>query len=152
LVMDKEKELKDNLKARFISTAHILWGKDIDELTKNEVYQTMAATTRQYISENWIKTNKYYMEHQDKQIYYFSVEFLLGRLLNSNIINLNMKQIFEDVLKELNFDIEDVYSEEPDAGLGNGGLGRLAACFIDSMAALGLPGHGCSLRYQYGLF
>ena len=150
--MDKERELKDNLKARFISTAHILWGKDIDELTKNEVYQTLAATTRQYISENWIKTNKYYMEHQDKQIYYFSIEFLLGRLLNSNIINLNMKQVFEDVLKELNFDIKDVYSEEPDAGLGNGGLGRLAACFIDSMAALGLPGHGCSIRYQYGLF
>ncbi len=153
--MAKGKELeftKENLKARFVQTAHILWGRDLNEITSEEVYETIAQTVKQYITENWIKTNKSYMEHEVKQVYYFSVEFLLGRLLNTNLINLGLKEILQDVLKDLGLDMEKYFEEEPDAGLGNGGLGRLAACFIDSMAALGLPGHGCSIRYQYGLF
>ncbi len=153
LAKDKELELmKESLKTRFVTMAHILWGREINELTSHEVYATIAATLKQYITENWIKTNKAYMERQEKQIYYFSIEFLLGRLLNTNMINLGIRDVFKDVLKDLKIDIEEFFSEEPDAGLGNGGLGRLAACFIDSMAALGLPGHGCSIRYQYGLF
>ncbi len=153
--MAKEKEIelmKQNLKVRFVSTAHIMWGRDIPELTSHEIYETIAATVKQYIAENWIKTNRAYMEHEEKQVYYFSIEFLLGRLLNTNLINLGLKEIFRDVLKDIDIDIDNFFSEEPDAGLGNGGLGRLAACFIDSMAALGLAGHGCSLRYKYGLF
>jgi starch phosphorylase len=92
------------------------------------------------------------MERGEKQIYYFSIEFLLGRLLKSNLMNLGIQDAVKDVLAGLKIDLSETYEEEPDAGLGNGGLGRLAACFIDSMAAHRLPGHGCSIRYQYGLF
>ena len=150
---DKEYEkLKETLKQRFLMSAHVMWGRDINELTPNEIYQTVAATAKQYISSKWIKTNKAYMEQQEKQVYYFSIEFLMGRLLKSNLINLGIKEAVEDALGELNIDLEKTFEEEPDAGLGNGGLGRLAACFIDSMAAHRLPGHGTSIRYQYGLF
>jgi len=150
---DREYEaLKESLRLRFVNTAHVMWGREIHELTKNEVYQTVAATAKQFITENWIKTNSAYMQRQEKQIYYFSIEFLLGRLLKSNLINLGIEDAVEDVLDGLGINLSDTYEEEPDAGLGNGGLGRLAACFIDSMAAHRLPGHGCSIRYQYGLF
>ncbi|SHK57196.1 starch phosphorylase [Selenomonas ruminantium] len=146
------KKLKEKLKTRFVNAAHIMWGRDLDELTENEIFQTVAATAKQYISENWIKTNKAYMEREEKQIYYFSIEFLMGRLLKSNLINLGLEEAIREVLGDFKLDLDKVYEEEPDAGLGNGGLGRLAACFIDSMAAHHLPGHGCSIRYQYGLF
>ena len=150
---DREYEaLKESLRRRFINAAHVMWGREINELTKNEVYQTVAATAKQFITENWIKTNSAYMERGEKQIYYFSIEFLLGRLLKSNLMNLGIQDAVKDVLAGLKIDLSETYEEEPDAGLGNGGLGRLAACFIDSMAAHRLPGHGCSIRYQYGLF
>ena len=142
----------EELKRRFVMTAHVIYGRDIDELTPHEIYMTIAATTRELLSENWIKTNKAYQEKNAKQVYYFSIEFLLGRLLNTNLINLGVKDLMEEALGALNLSLARYLTEEPDAGLGNGGLGRLAACFIDSMAALGLPGHGCSIRYQYGLF
>ena len=142
----------EELKRRFVMTAHVIYGRDIDELTPHEIYMTIAATTRELLSENWIKTNKTYQEKNAKQVYYFSIEFLLGRLLNTNLINLGVKDLMEEALGALNLSLARYLTEEPDAGLGNGGLGRLAACFIDSMAALGLPGHGCSIRYQYGLF
>ena len=143
---------KEGLKQRFLATAHILWGSDFADLTSHEVYATIAAVVKQYISENWVKTNKAYTKRRDKQIYYFSIEFLLGRLMRSNLVNLGEMELFSDALEELGVNLDEVFPEEPDAGLGNGGLGRLAACFIDSMASLGLPGHGCSIRYQYGLF
>ena len=150
---DKEFEkLKENLKARFVNSAHILFGRDVHELPMNEIYKTVAAVAKQIISENWVKTNKAYMDREEKQVYYFSIEFLMGRLLKSNLINLGIEEAVSEVLEDLDLDLLEVYEEEPDAGLGNGGLGRLAACFIDSMAAHRLPGHGCSIRYQYGLF
>ena len=142
----------EELKKRFVMTAHVMFGREIDELTPHEIYRTIAATTRELLSENWIKTNKTYQQKKAKQVYYFSIEFLLGRLLNTNLINLGVKDLMEEALGALNLSLARYITEEPDAGLGNGGLGRLAACFIDSMAALGLPGHGCSIRYQYGLF
>ena len=145
-------KLKADLKARFVSSAHIMFGRDIKELPMNEIYKTVAAVAKQVISENWIKTNKTYMERQEKQTYYFSIEFLMGRLLKSNLINLGIEEAVSEVLEDLDLNLQDAIEEEPDAGLGNGGLGRLAACFIDSMAAHRLPGHGCSIRYQYGLF
>ena len=145
-------KLKENLKIRFVNTAHLMYGREIKDLTKNEVYQTVAATAKQFISDNWIKTNKTYAERQEKQIYYFSIEFLLGRLLKSNLINLGIEEAVKEVLEDFDLSLVKTFEEEPDAGLGNGGLGRLAACFIDSMAAHRLPGHGCSIRYQYGLF
>jgi starch phosphorylase len=153
-VKDKAYEkLKNELKTRFISTVHIMWGRELHELTKNEIYQTVASVAKQYISDNWIKTNRTYDERQEKQVYYFSIEFLLGRLLKSNLINLGIEEAVQEVLQDdFKLELSDIYEEEPDAGLGNGGLGRLAACFIDSMAAHRLAGHGCSLHYQFGLF
>ncbi|MBQ9496927.1 MAG: glycogen/starch/alpha-glucan family phosphorylase, partial [Selenomonadaceae bacterium] len=145
-------KLKETLKARFISSAHIMFGRDVHELPMNEIYKTVAAVAKQVISENWIKTNRAYMDRQEKQVYYFSIEFLMGRLLKANLINLGIDEAFREVLEDLDLNLDDIYEEEPDAGLGNGGLGRLAACFIDSLAAHRLPGHGCSIRYQYGLF
>ena len=144
--------LKENLKQRFISSAHIMFGRDLKDLPKNDIYKTVAAVAKQIISENWIQTNKAYMERQVKQVYYFSIEFLMGRLLKSNLINLGIDEAFREVMEDLDFDLDETIDEEMDIGLGNGGLGRLAACFIDSMAAHRLPGHGCCIRYQYGLF
>ena len=145
-------KLKENIRLRFVSTARAMYGRDISDLTENEIYQTVAATARQFISENWIRTNKTYGERKEKQVYYFSIEFLLGRLLKSNLTNLGIEEAVKEVLEGFHLDLAKTFEEEPDAGLGNGGLGRLAACFIDSMAAHRLPGHGCSIRYQYGLF
>ena len=152
VTMEKKAEVKDELKRRFVQTAHMMWGKEETDLTPNEVYQTLANVVRQYASSNWIKTNKTYTQQQEKQVYYFSIEFLLGRLLNTNLINLNLREACTAALQDLKIDLNDVIAEERDAGLGNGGLGRLAACFIDSMAAMGLPGHGCGIHYKYGLF
>lgn len=143
--------MKD-FKGRFMITARTIFGRDLEDLSKGELYQTLAATVKQYISENWIKTNREYKDRGVKQVYYFSVEFLLGRLLNSNLVNLGIRQDVEEKLKELGIDLNDLINEERDAGLGNGGLGRLAAGFIDSMASLGLPGNGNTIRYRYGLF
>ena len=152
VVEQHDDKIKEELKERFITTSRILYGRELSELSINEVYNTIANVVKQYTTENWIKTNKQYAINENKQIYYFSIEFLLGRLLNTNLINLDLKHPMQAVLKELGLNITDIYNEEPDAGLGNGGLGRLAACFIDSMASLGLPAHGCGMRYQYGLF
>ncbi len=151
-IINKQIEEKASLEKSFLKTANMMFGKDWNELTKEELYQTLVSTIRQYISENWIMTNKYYAENNVKEMYYFSIEFLLGRLLNTNLINLDMKDICQEAMKDLGLDINELFKQEPDAGLGNGGLGRLAACFIDSLASLGLPGHGCTIRYQYGLF
>lgn len=144
--------LKETLKLRFVNTAHIMWGREVGELNKNEIYQVVANVAKQYISDNWIKTNKTYDERREKQVYYFSIEFLMGRLLKSNLINLGIQEAVQEVLSDFDLSLSETFQEEPDAGLGNGGLGRLAACFIDSLAAHHLAGHGCSLRYQYGLF
>lgn len=143
---------KETFKSRFVHKVHAMWGKELEDLTKNEIYQSFAGVIREYISENWIKTNKVYLDRQEKQVYYFSIEFLLGRLLDCNLINTDARKCCAEAMAELGVDMEEILGEEPDAGLGNGGLGRLAACFIDSMAALGLPGHGCGIRYKYGLF
>ena len=105
---DREYEaLKESLRLRFVNTAHVMWGREIHELTKNEVYQTVAATAKQFITENWIKTNSAYMQRQEKQIYYFSIEFLLGRLLKSHLINLGIEDAVEAVLDGLRINLSD---------------------------------------------
>ncbi|MBR1696495.1 MAG: glycogen phosphorylase, partial [Selenomonas sp.] len=109
------KKIKEKLKTRFINAAHIMWGRDIDELTENEIYQTVAAVAKTNISENWIKTNKAYMEREEKQIYYFSIEFLMGRLLKSNLINLGIEDVIKEVLSDFKLNLSKVYEEEPDA-------------------------------------
>lgn len=143
---------KEEFKKIFTEKAHVLWEKELRDLTLNEVYQTIAYMIRDLVSEDWIRTNEVYAEQKAKQVYYFSIEFLLGRLLQSNLIGIGLEDICRQGLEDLGWKLEDVVPQERDPGLGNGGLGRLAACFIDSLAALQLPGHGCSIRYQYGLF
>lgn len=136
----------------FLQKAEVLFEKPVRDLNHQEVYQILANMVKDLISADWIRTEKTYTRKKVRQVYYFSIEFLLGRLLDSNLLNCGMEKLCRTALKDLGFDLEEVIPEEPDPGLGNGGLGRLAACFIDSMAALQLPGHGCSIRYQYGLF
>ena len=104
------------------------------------------------IQDNWMKTRNSYYKHQGRRVYYLSAEFLMGRALSNNLINAGIMDGVKEVLKELNIDYNIVEDEEPDAGLGNGGLGRLAACFLDSLATLDYPGHGYGIRYQYGMF
>ena len=118
----------------FTEKAYRLWEKELQELTLNEVYQTIAYMIRDLVSEDWIRTNQSYAAKKVKQVYYFSIEFLMGRLLESNLLNVDMDNICRDGLKDLGWDLEDVIPAERDPGLGNGGLGRLAACFIDSLA------------------
>lgn len=129
-----------------------MYGKQLTEVTINEQYTALGSLIRDYVNPNWTKTNKQYTDKGEKQLYYFSIEFLLGKLLEMNLLNMGLTTVCTQGLAELGIDINDMIREEPDAGLGNGGLGRLAACFLDSMAALSLPGHGCGIRYKYGLF
>lgn len=143
---------KEEFKKIFTEKAHILWEKELHDLTLNEVYQTIAYMIRDLISDDWIHTNETYVEQEVKQVYYFSIEFLIGRLLQSNLIGIDMEKICRNALTDMGWNLDDVIPQERDPGLGNGGLGRLAACFIDSLAALQMPGHGNSIRYQYGLF
>ena len=112
-IINKRIEERASLEKNFLKTANMLFGKDWNELTKEELYQTLVRTVRQYISENWIMTNKYYQEHNTKEIYYFSIEFLLGRLLNTNLINLDMKEICKEALKDLDIEITDLFKQEP---------------------------------------
>jgi glycogen phosphorylase len=143
---------KEDFKITFSNRLENKLGIAIGDATTNDVYKTLGQLIREYVSKNWIETNAYYHEHKEKQVYYFSMEFLMGRLLQTNLSNSGLFSIVKQGLEELGFHLEDIFDEEHDAGLGNGGLGRLAACFLDSLASLNLPGHGCGIRYKYGLF
>jgi len=129
-----------------------MYGKSIDEASVNDKHGALGSLIRDYINPNWAMTNRQYSDKGEKQIYYFSIEFLLGKLLEINLLNMGLRERCTEALAELGIEMDEMLGEEPDAGLGNGGLGRLAACFLDSMAALSLPGHGCGIRYKYGLF
>lgn len=136
----------------FLKRLEMMCGKPFKESTSSDHFHTLGHMIREYVSTNWIHTKEKYRTSQDKQIYYLSIEFLLGRLLGNNLMNLGIEDIVESGLKDLGIDLEDLVETEADAGLGNGGLGRLAACFLDSLASLDLPGHGCGIRYRHGLF
>ncbi len=143
---------KESFKHAFLEKLETMHGKSIDDTTDMDKYLTLGTMIREYVARNWIATNNRYKESGEKQAYYFSMEFLLGRLLGNNLINLDFYKICEQGLQELGVNLKNLELQEPDAGLGNGGLGRLAACFLDSLASLSLPGHGCGIRYKYGLF
>ncbi|MGI6092443.1 MAG: glycogen/starch/alpha-glucan phosphorylase [Veillonellaceae bacterium] len=151
-VTKRKEDAKEKFKAIFIHKLQTMHGKSLGEASLHDKHTALGGLIRDYISQNWIQTNRQYSESGVRQIYYFSMEFLLGKLMGMNLINTGIKEVCQQALAELGIDLEDLEKEEPDAGLGNGGLGRLAACFLDSLAALGLPGHGCGIRYQYGLF
>ena len=138
---------KTQLKKSIEDYVKILYRKKINEATKQQVFQAVAYAVKDSIIDNWIATHKKYEEEDVKTVYYLSMEFLMGRALGNNIINLKADKVVRDALKDLNFDLETIEDEEPDAALGNGGLGRLAACFLDSLSTLGYPAYGCGIKY-----
>jgi glycogen phosphorylase len=144
---DAEK-FKENLSGRLRRQ----YGKDISQANKHDLFDAVSASALELIIDNWMATRHEYEMKPVKQLYYLSAEFLMGRALSNNLINAGIKDEVKAVLKDMNIDYDMVEDEEPDSGLGNGGLGRLAACFLDSLASLDYPGHGYGIRYEYGMF
>ncbi len=126
--------------------------KTVDEATPEQMYQAVAYAVKDVIIDEWIATHKTYEDQDVKTLYYLSMEFLMGRTLGNNIISIMAQPEVKEVLEELGFDLNTIEDQEPDPALGNGGLGRLAACFLDSLATLGYPAYGCGIRYRYGMF
>ena len=143
---------KEEIKNDYLKRLTFTFAEDISQATLEHKYFALGKLIKDYLTEKWAETNKIYRERKVKQTYYFSMEFLIGRLLETNLINLGIRDLCEEALKELGIDFNELVSYEEDAGLGNGGLGRLAACFIDSMASLSLPAHGNGIRFKHGLF
>ena len=142
----------ESFKSAFLEKLETMYGKSFKDSTTRDQYNTLGHMVREYMNSQWIATNERYRSGDQKQMYYLSIEFLLGRLLGSNILNLGIRDVCEKGLFELGISLHELEEIEADAGLGNGGLGRLAACFLDSLASLNLPGHGCGIRYKHGLF
>lgn len=143
---------KKRFKEDFQRTLKEVFAIDIEEASAFEQYFSLGRLVKAYTSDEWQRTNKSYLEKQVKQVYYFSIEFLPGHLLKSNLLNLGILKSVREGLSELGISLEKLEDAEPDPALGNGGLGRLAACFMDSMASTGIPGNGNGIRYRYGLF
>ena len=139
-----KKSVKDNVK--------FLYRKTIEEATQEQIFQAVSYTVKDVIIDNWLETQKAYDEQDPKTVYYMSMEFLMGRALGNNLINLCAYGEVKEALDELGFDINCIEDQEPDPALGNGGLGRLAACFLDSLATLNYSAYGCGIRYHYGMF
>ena len=142
----------DEFKERIISKLQTDKGKEVEDATGKDIYYVIASIVNEEILPHWQLTQKRYNEKSCKQVYYLSMEFLVGSLIESNLLNCGMLEQSNEALKQLGLDPDNIYAQEHDAGLGNGGLGRLAACFLDSLASLKYPGHGFGIRYRYGLF
>ena len=138
------REVKGNVKN--------LYRKTLEGASVQEVYQAVAYTVKDVIIDQWLATQKTFEKEDPKILYYMSMEFLMGRALGNNLINLTAYKEVSEALKEIGFDINAIEDQEPDPALGNGGLGRLAACFMESLATLGYPAYGCGIRYRYGMF
>lgn len=146
-IFEKEQfiqEVKGNVKN--------LYRKTLEEATEQEVYQAVAYTVKDVVIDQWLATQKTFEKEDPKILYYMSMEFLMGRALGNNLINLTAYKEVSEALKEIGFDINAIEDQEPDPALGNGGLGRLAACFMESLSTLGYPAYGCGIRYRYGMF
>ena len=143
---------KEEFKKKVVSNCKSLYRKNIDEADKQQVFQSVAYAVKDLIIDKWIATHKTYDKEDPKIVYYMSMEFLMGRALGNNMINLCAYDEIKEALDELGLDINVIEDQEPDAALGNGGLGRLAACFMDSLATLEYPAYGCGIRYKYGMF
>ena len=139
-----KKEVEDYLK--------VLFRKSINEADDQQKFQAVAYAVKDFIVDQWMATHRTYEEQDVKTVYYLSMEFLTGRALGNIIINLKGNQAIKDAIEELGMDLDVIEDQEPDAALGNGGLGRLAACFLDSLSTLGYPAYGCGIRYKYGMF
>lgn len=143
---------KETFKKSVLFNVKNVFRKTIDDATPEQVYQAVAYAVKDVIIDEWIATHKEYEKQDAKTLYYLSMEFLMGRALGNNIINIMARSEVKEVLEELGFDLNVIEDQEPDPALGNGGLGRLAACFLDSLATLGYPAYGCGIRYRYGMF
>jgi starch phosphorylase len=143
---------KEMFKRSVLYNIKTLYRKTLDEATDQQKFQAVAYAVKDAIVDNWLKTQSAYDEKDPKIVYYMSMEFLMGRALGNNMINLRAYKEFSEALEELGLDINFIEDQEPDAALGNGGLGRLAACFLDSLATLGYAAYGCGIRYRYGMF
>ena len=143
---------KEKFKKELESNVRMLFRRKLEEATPQQIYQAVAYSVKDDIIDNWIETHKAYEKQDKKMVYYMSMEFLMGRALGNNMINLLCYDEVRETLEELGLDMNLIEDQEPDAALGNGGLGRLAACFLDSLATLGYPAYGCGIRYRYGMF
>ena len=143
---------KEGFKKEVINNVKNLFRKTIEEASQQQIFQAVSYAIKDDIIDRWIATQKAYEKANPKTVYYLSMEFLMGRALGNNMINLTCYDEIKEALAELGFDLNAIEDEEPDAALGNGGLGRLAACFLDSLATLNYPAYGCGIRYRYGMF
>ena len=143
---------KEKFKKELEANVRMLFRRKLEEATPQQIYQAVAYSVKDDIIDNWIETHKAYEKQDKKMVYYMSMEFLMGRALGNNMINLLCYDEVRETLEELGLDMNLIEDQEPDAALGNGGLGRLAACFLDSLATLGYPAYGCGIRYRYGMF
>ncbi len=143
---------KDTFKKNVIANIKTLYRKTLEEASQQQIFQAVAHTVKDVVIDNWMITHKEYEKQDPKMVYYMSMEFLMGRALGNNIINLRAYKPVKEALGELGLDLNVIEDQEPDAALGNGGLGRLAACFLDSLSSLGYPAYGCGIRYRYGMF
>ena len=144
---DKEK-LKEDIRENVRS----MFRRDLEDASKQQVFQAVASAVNEMIIDDWIATQKTFEKKNPKRVYYLSMEFLMGRALGNNLLNLGAREEVKEALDELGFDLNAIEDQEPDPALGNGGLGRLAACFLDSLSTLNYPAYGCGIRYHYGMF
>ena len=143
---------KELFKNSVIYNVKTLYRKTLEEATQQQIFQAVAYAIKDVIVDNWMNTQKEYAKQDPKTVYYLSMEFLMGRALGNNLINLQAYNDVAEALEDLGIDINLVEDQEPDPALGNGGLGRLAACFLDSLATMGYSAYGCGIRYRYGMF
>ena len=143
---------KESFKRSVLYNVKTLYRKTLEEANQQQIFQAVAYAVKDWVVDNWLESHKEYDKQDPKMVYYLSMEFLMGRALGNNIINLQAYQPVKEALDELGLDLNVIEDQEPDAALGNGGLGRLAACFLDSLATLGYPAYGCGIRYRYGMF
>ena len=143
---------KESFKKQVASDVKRLYRKTLDEATPQQIYQAVSYVVKEDVIDRWIATHKVYKEQNVKKVYYLSMEFLMGRQLGNNLINLGYYNEIKEALTEMGLDINFIEDQERDPALGNGGLGRLAACFLDSLSTLGYPAYGCGIRYKYGMF
>ena len=143
---------KEQFKRSVLYNVKTLYRKTLEEASPQQIFQAVCYAAKDIIVDRWMETQKVYDQQDPKMVYYLSMEFLMGRALGNNLINLQAYKPVQEALEELGLDLNVIEDMEPDAALGNGGLGRLAACFLDSLATLGYPAYGCGIRYRYGMF
>ncbi len=143
---------KEEFKQSVVDNLKVLFRRSVEDAEQGQLFQAVAYAAKDIVVDQWMASHKQFEKEDKKTVYYLSMEFLMGRALGNIIINLKGNQAIKEAIEELGLDLDVIEDQEPDAALGNGGLGRLAACFLDSLATLGYPAYGCGIRYKYGMF